>query len=201
MNYCLQGHDRDNGVQEMLISLLPDEPHDRVEALSGDGCRSTAWEEDGFICARAEILRGVRRSQAQTAVPIPAETDGEEYTRALTYAVKTAVYQALLPLLEQKPAWGSMTGVKPAKPARLAIREGMEPAALERYLREHYDVSENRARLCRRAAEYAIRAEDGLLPGETQLYLGIPFCPAKCSYCSFVSNDMTRWGFMIQPYL
>ena len=42
MNYCLQGHDRDNGVQEMLISLLPDEPHDRVGALSGDGCRSTA---------------------------------------------------------------------------------------------------------------------------------------------------------------
>ena len=33
MNYCLQGHDRDNGVQEMLISLLPDETHDRVEAL------------------------------------------------------------------------------------------------------------------------------------------------------------------------
>lgn len=201
MNYCLQGHDRDNGVQEMLISLLPDEPHDRVEELSGDGCRSIAWEKDGFLCARAEILRGVRRSQAQASVPIPAETDGEEYKRALTYTVKTAVYQALLPMLEQKPAWGSMTGVKPAKPARLAIREGMDPAALEQYLRAHYDVSENRARLCRRAAEYAIRAEDSLLPGETQLYLGIPFCPAKCSYCSFVSNDMARWGFMIQPYL
>ena len=57
MNYCLQGHDRDNGVQEMLISLLPDEPHDRVEELSGDGCRSTAWEEKGLLCARAEIFR------------------------------------------------------------------------------------------------------------------------------------------------
>lgn len=201
MNYCLQGHDRDNGVQEMLISLLPDEPHNRVEELGeGDGCRSVAWEENGKICARAEIRRGIRQTQAQVERPIPPEA-GEAYKRELTYCVKAAVYQALLPLLEHRPPWGSMTGVKPAKPVRLAMREGMDPNALDRYLREHYDVTESRRRLCLQAAEYSIRAEDSLLPGETQLYLGIPFCPAKCSYCSFVSNDMTRWGFMIQPYL
>lgn len=201
MNYCLQGHDRDNGVQEMLISLLPDEPHNRVDSLEGEeGCISRAWEEDGKIVARAEICRGVRHTQAQVERPLPQER-GEAYKRELTYAVKAAVYQALLPLLEHRPPWGSMTGVKPAKPVRLAMREGMEPAALDGYLREHYDVTESRRKLCLQAAEYSIRAEDSLLPGETQLYLGIPFCPAKCSYCSFVSNDMTRWGFMIQPYL
>lgn len=201
MNYCLQGHDRDNGVQEMLISLLPDEPHNRVEELGeGDGCRSVAWEENDKICARAEIRRGIRQTQAQVERPIPPEA-GEAYKRELTYCVKASVYQALLPLLEHRPPWGSMTGVKPAKPVRLAMREGMDPNALDRYLREHYDVTESRRRLCLQAAEYSIRAEDSLLPGETQLYLGIPFCPAKCSYCSFVSNDMTRWGFMIQPYL
>ena len=58
MKYCLQGHDRDNGVQEMLISLLPDESHDKVEELSSEGCLSRAWEENGDICARADIWRG-----------------------------------------------------------------------------------------------------------------------------------------------
>lgn len=200
MRYTLQGHDRDNGVQEMLISLLPDEPHDRVEELTGEGCRSVAWEEDGCIRARAHILRGQRESSAEAEAPIPTETDGEEYKRVLTWCVKSAVYRAVLPLLEAPPAWGSMTGVKPAKPTRLAIREGMDAAMLDGWLREKYDVTPNRRRLCIRAAEYALAAEDSLLPRETQLYIGIPFCPAKCSYCSFVSNDMTRWGHMIRPY-
>ncbi len=201
MKYALQGHDRDNGVQEMLISLLPDESHDKAEALCGDGCLSRAWEDAGNICASAEIFRGVKHGFYEVKKPIPAETDGEEYKRVLTWCVKTAVYQALVPLLDKRPAWGSMTGVKPAKPARLAIREGMDPAQLDAWLDTHYDVTENRRKLCIRAAEYSLAAEDSLLPRETQLYIGIPFCPAKCSYCSFVSNDMTRWGHMVQPYV
>ena len=158
MKYTLEGHDRDNGVQEMLISLLPDEPHDRVASLpeNADGCRSRAWEENGSIFASAQIRMRERHSEITLSNPVPQETDGEEYKRVLTYTVKSAVYQALLPLLDHKPVWGSMTGVKPAKPARLAIREGMDRAALDDYLREHYDVSENRRRLCIRSAEYAL---------------------------------------------
>ena len=104
MKYCLQGHDRDNGVQEMLISLLPDESHDKVEELSGEGCLSRAWEEDGDICARADIWRGDKHRSAVVQCPIPAETDGEEYKRVLTYNVKSAVYQAMLPLLDNAVA-------------------------------------------------------------------------------------------------
>jgi len=174
MKYALQGHDRDNGVQEMLISLLPDESHDKVETLSGEGCLSHAWEENGNICARADIWRGEKHHSAVVESPIPAETDGEEYKRVLTYNVKSAVYQAMLPLLDKRPAWGSMTGVKPAKPARLAIREGMDLAELDAWLDSHYDVTENRRKLCIRAAEYSLRAEDSLLPREIQLYIGIP---------------------------
>ncbi len=201
MNYALLGHDRDNAVKEMLISLLPDEPHDRQETLPGDGCLSRAWEEAGEIVAECTVTLGARRETARVSAPIPAGGDGEERKRVLTYCVKSAVYRALLPLLDHKPAWGSLTGVKPAKPVRLAIREGMDREALDRWLDEHYDVTPRRRALCIRAAEYALRAEDSLLPGEVQLYIGIPFCPAKCSYCSFVSNDTARWGHMIEPYV
>lgn len=201
MNYALLGHDRDNAVQEMLISLLPDEPHDRQETLTGDGCLSRAWEEGGQICAECTVTLCAQRETARVSAPIPGGGDGEEHKRVLTYCVKSAVYRALLPLLDHKPAWGSLTGVKPAKPVRLAIREGMDRQALDRWLDEHYDVTPRRRGLCIRAAEYALRAEDSLLPGEVQLYIGIPFCPAKCSYCSFVSNDTARWGHMIEPYV
>ncbi len=201
MNYSLQGHDRDNGVQELLISLLPDEPHNRVESLEGEGCLSRAWQADGQICASAEIFRGERHTQTQVCQSAPAEEDPEAAKRVLTYGVKSAVYQALLPLLDRKPPWGSLTGVKPAKPVRLAVREGMDFHQADRWLEEKYDVADSRRRLCLRAAQYALETEDRLLPREMQLYIGIPFCPAKCSYCSFVSNDMAGWGYMVEPYL
>ena len=38
-------------------------------------------------------------------------------------------------------------------------------------------------------------------PRDIDLYIGIPFCPAKCAYCSFVSNDVRRWGHMVEPYV
>ena len=57
MNYCLQGHDRDNGVQEMLISLLPDEAHNRVEQPTADCCISRAREQGGMLFAEAIIQR------------------------------------------------------------------------------------------------------------------------------------------------
>ena len=61
-------------------------------------------------------------------------------------------------------------------------------------------MSRSRAELCIAAAEAALETENSLLADEVQLYAGIPFCPSKCAYCSFVSNDMVRWGHLIAPY-
>lgn len=199
MKYCLVGHDRGNAVQEMLICLLPDEEHTECPSPEAADCVSTLTEADGVLQAEASVELCGRRSQADCQQPVPPE-GGEARKRVLTYAVKTALYRALLPHLAEKPVWGSLTGVKPAKPVRLALREGLDPEAVDRWLAEHYDVSENRRKLCLAAAGEAIRTENTLLPRETQLYIGIPFCPAKCSYCSFVSNDMAHFGHLIAPY-
>ncbi|MBR4304631.1 MAG: coproporphyrinogen dehydrogenase HemZ, partial [Clostridia bacterium] len=120
--------------------------------------------------------------------------------RVISYAVKTALYHALLPHLEQAPAWGSLTGVKPAKPARVFLQQGNDAISAKNWLREKYFVSQSRADLCIAAAEAALETENSLLSDEVQLYAGIPFCPSKCAYCSFVSNDMVRWGHLIAPY-
>jgi len=198
MNYCLRGHDRDNGVQEVLICMLPDESHRRAETPDGDGCVSAVREEGGRICASAQVVRAGKTTAGFCEEPAP-RPGSEEHKRVLTYCVKTALYRALLPWARPQP-WGSLTGVKPAKPVRLALREGLSRAEADRWLAERYDVTPPRRALCLAAAEQAIAVEDTLRPREIQVYAGIPFCPAKCSYCSFVSNDMGRWGHLMQPY-
>ena len=200
MKYYLSGHDRGGGVQEMLISLLPDEEHILCETREEADCLSLLREEAGMLIAEAQVTLG-GKTTCETCIRPAPEADTEEHKRVRTYAVKTALYQALLPHLERKPVWGSLTGVKPAKPVRLALNEGMKPGEVLDWLEQQYDVSESRRKLCLATAVAAWKTEKSLLPRETQLYIGIPFCPAKCSYCSFVSNDMAHFGHLIAPYV
>lgn len=197
MRYCLKGHDRVTAVQEILISLLPDEEHlpgDHGDLLVSDGVAA-----DGM----ARCYTAVRRGGVQhTAECSERYTGGEvERRRALTHVVKQSAYRALLPFLSEKPAWGAMTGVKPAKPVRLALQAGLPFEQADGFLHERYDVEPRRSSMAAQCAWESFKCLEKLSCKEVQLYVGIPFCPAKCRYCSFVSNDVTRFGHLIEPFL
>lgn len=196
MEYILEGHSRENAVHDMLICLLPEEEHTRADCPSSqDWCRVS-------LEASLAVARVVRGGACTTgSCPFEAAADAEESKRQVSYAIKTALYHALLPHLDEAPAWGSLTGVKPAKPARLALAEGMGEAGAARWLEQRYFTAPSRAVLCVRAAQAALEAEGQMRPKEVQLYVGIPFCPAKCAYCSFVSNGTRKSGHLIEPYL
>jgi len=199
MKYRLENHSRETAVLDMLIALLPDEKHLPDDGQGGDLCVSSLEDCREKIIARAEIHRGEKTSFGECSEAAPSE--GEERKRVVSYAVKTALFKALLSHLDEAPAWGSLTGVKPAKPVRVYMQEGHSPEDAQNWLQERYFVSPDRSELCTKAAVAALEAERSLMDNEVQLYLGIPFCPTKCAYCSFVSNDMTRWGHLIEPYV
>jgi oxygen-independent coproporphyrinogen-3 oxidase len=62
-------------------------------------------------------------------------------------------------------------------------------------------VSPERAELCVEAAQAAVDIEAGLRERDAMLYIGIPFCPTRCAYCSFVSGSVEKWGGLIEPFL
>lgn len=201
MNYCLQNHDRITAIQEILISLLPDEEHWHTETESVDGelLISTASFETGAAICHTTVRRGGRLHESRCR---EAYRGGAiECTRALNHVVKQSAYCALLPYLDQKPVWGAMTGVKPAKPVRLALQAGMEPAQADGFLQQRYDVEPRRSAMAAECAKESMECLQRLGSKEIQLYVGIPFCPTKCRYCSFVSNDITRFGNLMEPYL
>ena len=201
MKFLCIGHDRETAVRDMLISLLPDEKHEITsEDICADGlCRTSATEKDGTVFAKAELFieGGVFTGECTEKL---SDRSDVENKRAVSFAVKTALYKALVKILPQRPPWGSLTGVKPAKPARFFMAEGGTKKECEEWLKDRYFVSEKRAKLCVEAAAYALSAERSLKKREVQLYVGIPFCPSKCLYCSFVSNDVKSWGHLIEPY-
>ncbi|MEJ8744364.1 coproporphyrinogen dehydrogenase HemZ [Mediterraneibacter sp. HCN-7094] len=116
--------------------------------------------------------------------------------------VTKMVYRFLSEKTGQEMAWGMLTGVRPTKLAMHQMENGMNEAQAKAFLQKVYCVSEKKARLavdiaCR---EKALLSKLDYLNGFS-LYVGIPFCPSICSYCSFSSSPIDVWSPRMDDYL
>ncbi len=203
MIYTLENHELKHAVEEMLFHLLPTETlsrADTAEQITEPYCRSILTEENGEAAARAIVcMDGVTQEAEKRASIAGLET--LDYKRTITELVKTTVYDAVVPFLPQPPVWGSLTGVRPAKLARGMIERGMTRGEAAVELREHFHVSPERTALTIRAAATAMEMDKTIGENDISLYVGIPFCPSRCYYCSFVSATTAQSGKLIEPYL
>ena len=203
MIYTLENHELKHAVEEMLFHLLPTETlsrADSAEQLTEPYCRSILTEENGEAAARAIVcMDGVTHEAEKRASVTGLAT--LDYKRTITELVKTTVYDAAVPFLPQAPVWGSLTGVRPAKLARGMIERGMTRGEAAVELREHFHVSPERTALTIRAAATAMEMDKTIGENDISLYVGIPFCPSRCYYCSFVSATTAQSGKLIEPYL
>ena len=112
------------------------------------------------------------------------------------------LYQALARETGRSLAWGILTGVRPTKIAMGKREEGMEEEAFLTWFEETYLVSPRKARLAYEIAgrEQALLERLDYREGYS-LYVGIPFCPSVCTYCSFSSGSLEQWGGYVEPYL
>lgn len=122
-----------------------------------------------------------------------------EVKRLRKRAVKLCLYNLLKEETGIRPPWGSLTGIRPTRLLYEGMEQGLDrEQAIERVIRE-FDVSPDRARLL---GEIAQMQEGILRPAEDEfdLYIGIPFCTTRCSYCSFASGEIGD-GRMVGPYV
>lgn len=203
MIYTLENHELKHAVEEMLFHLLPTETlsrADTAEQITEPYCRSILTEENGEAAARAIVCMDGVTQEAEKRASI-AGLATLDYKRTITELVKTTVYDAVVPFLPQAPVWGSLTGVRPAKLARGMIERGMTRGEAAVELREHFHVSPERTALTIRAAATAMEMDKTIGENDISLYVGIPFCPSRCYYCSFVSATTAQSGKLIEPYL
>lgn len=200
MNYILQGHDYRHAVEEMLLHLLPTEIPASADRPEGDVCISSLTEREGTACASAHVTIGGQTREAVREIMVDG-CDLLMRRRRENEIIKLSIYDAIAPALSVPPVWGSLTGVRPAKLARGMMERGMTNAETAARLREHFYVSPTRTALTVRAAAVALDCKAKLAADEVSIYVGIPFCPSRCSYCSFVSSTVERAAALIPPYL
>lgn len=114
--------------------------------------------------------------------------------------IKKAVFLFLKSVTKLDLPWGTLTGIRPSKIALSLLKKGFSHEEIIEYYKRHHLTHEEKAKLCIEVAE----AERTIVNREKDtisVYIGMPFCPTRCIYCSFASNPIGAINKLVEPYL
>ena len=191
MKLLIQGHTEQYAVEQLQMSLFPAQTiQDRGEAVSRLH-RGNTW-----LTAVTEITIDGKKSRAVRRLKSADET-----VSSRRQCLQQSYYLAALPHLPEVPAWGALAGVRPTKLSTRHLLAGGSNASAKRLMEQVYFVSPQRAELAVDCSESTVAATKLLEKQDVSLYVGIPFCPTRCAYCSFVSRSIGKRTELLEPYL
>lgn len=196
----LLGHNQETAMREVVKICLGAE----ISLFN-----ESEMPKDGFVISRAESEADYIK--VFTEICFEGKQGKNEYihqkdfekteNQNMTNAVKTGFYKLFTELYGRTLPWGSQTGIRPALIASRELKKSGSPEGAVQALEKEYSVSREKARL---AVEVALK-ESALLKAKPRrgisLYIGIPFCPTRCLYCSFVSLPLSKQKNNVEPYV
>jgi len=218
----LIGHDYKYAVEQVMLTLFPHERPVYGVVDSGKLIVDSCGWQDAAPAARVQLshgaaystavtvlwyegrrYRGVARAKRQNnAAPGNGKNRTElVYARTMQKIIKLSFYRAATAATGNVPPWGALTGIRPGKRATALLETGATPAQVQRIFVKEYEVAPRRAALCTETARAGLAVKATLTPQDICLYVGIPFCPTRCTYCSFVALDVEKSTHLIQPFL
>lgn len=176
----------------------------RIEK-QGDSCVIRYEDHENKGVTSAEFIEG-QSSDALISCVDADDSEAKERAHAIRKErkdiVKIALYKLLVKLTGKTLPWGNLTGIRPAKLAMGLIESGMKNTEAAQEMRERYMVSPQKTAL---AITIANREREILKDIDYEngysLYVGIPFCPSICLYCSFSSYPLKQWKNRVNQYL
>ena len=208
-----QNRDFEHDVYELIKAFYPgneitslyeedDADYDIRFRVSRDEEGYTISYDNGIEkkTAHGAVMEGQSSGEASDAL-ISCD-DAHDTRRKNKDAIKYALYQMLSKATGKTLPWGNLTGIRPVKMAMGMLESGMKNTEIARYMREQYLVSPEKTAL---AVTIANRERDILKNIDYEngysLYVGIPFCPSICLYCSFSSYPLKQWKNRVNQYL
>lgn len=131
-------------------------------------------------------------NKSETAVKKLTDDDNELVSAQL-------LYKLLCDFTGLTQPWGILTGVRPVKLLRRLAEESSEEQAVKKFENDFF-VSNEKIALSRETEHNERKILELSKPESFSLYVGIPFCPSRCSYCSFVMASIERAEKLIEPY-
>ena len=153
------------------------------------------YREDGIA---VEWRKNGEEKPAGQAFIVADFTERKEAKNQL----KQGLYQILSGMTGKELPWGTLTGIRPTKIPMKLLEEGQSKETIRSYMKDTYFASDEKIEL---SIEIAERELDILKQIDYEngysLYIGIPFCPTTCLYCSFTSFPLVTWRAKVDAYL
>ena len=195
MNIYITGLGSGYEVEHLVRLFYPMAPLTLTPPEEGTDC---VWAEKRPDSLWAMVRQGGKSQTAEAPLPIPVEEGGE----TPEFALASLTYDLLRSWTGIRPPWGKMTGVRPVRLVHDKRAAGWTEEEIDDFFLKRFDCSPEKYGMAKAIAdlqEPILKA--GSAPKTYSLYIGIPFCPSRCSYCSFVSCNLDRDRKMVQPYV
>ena len=204
----IYAHEVKDGVAFYVESRLRD---GEVRLLMWDGGTDVPAAGGSFAAGRGEAPAGDETgSRPELQPPAPGFTLTVDDSAMADLSdhlgtknvIKQMFYKMLCTRTGKTLPWGSLTGIRPTKIALTRLEEGWDEDAIRSFMKETYMASDEKINL---SIEIAAREKKLLEPLDYErgysLYVGIPFCPTTCLYCSFTSYPISKWTGRTGLYL
>lgn len=204
MKLYFHGHNYRYAAEQMMLTLFPGQrpeyPECGPDGISPAVCLTLA-QGGGVLTAAAELWWEGQKYTAVRRAGAAELTGGLADDRVKQRILRLAFYDAGVQALGYEPPWGALTGVRPVKLPTRQMAAGASREEAKARLTGLYRVSGSRAELAMDCADAALAVKRSLTPDELSLYVGIPFCPSRCAYCSFISSDVKGALALVEPYV
>ena len=193
MNIKTIGHDLEHNV--WLVASLFFRDDEDVNIIS------RAKNNNGVITSDTSIEYEGKTYSATHSFELENSADEHTANRITSAVCGMALYKAAQNIRYKNLPWGVMTGIRPAKIIRQMLIENKSDEYIKNYITNLYSTSEKKLSLALDVAKNEIPLIAKNKSDDIGLYIGIPFCPTRCLYCSFVSTDLRHTKKYVTDYL
>ncbi|MBO5321822.1 MAG: coproporphyrinogen dehydrogenase HemZ [Clostridia bacterium] len=191
MNLCLIGHNFRYELEKLVRIFMPFEKIEFFDTEVSAECFAVTVLSENTAKAYLKLYEKTAECETKLESQDPKEQE-------LKLAI--ALFECFVELTNYKPQWGILTGVRPAKLfSRLLKTDGLENT--RRYFRDYLKVSEKKISLCEKTHKDEENITSLSKSNSFSLYVSVPFCPTRCSYCSFVSHSVMQAKKLIPQYV
>lgn len=188
MTICFKGNSCKYEIEAVMKLFLPLETFEFIfdeDAPEGDKAIISKEDTDGGFRLTCDVTYGGKQivKSGETA----DEGSCELILCQLLYSIMSVITGIV-------PEWGCLTGIRPVKKVNALLDEGYAKSEIFAELKGKYFTSDRKLELAYQTAVTQKKYFDSLDRRSFSLYISIPFCPSRCSYCSFVSHSIESAG-------
>lgn len=194
MKLCLINHSYRYELEKLIRLFFPFEKIEFSDTFCGDDNTAVAIIEGDT--AYTELYLGGKQYKNS----LPLDTNEPDIKKEYELKLALCLYDGLVKATNYAPDWGILTGVRPAKLFSRFKKSIGEEAAKEHF-RNVFKVSDQKISLCTETVLGEDKITSLSKKDSYSLYISIPFCPSRCSYCSFVSHSVDKAKHLIPEYV